>query len=131
MSGLRVNQPPKPSWENESRLATLSMYAPQWQVHTAAKPQGYPESMRKRAMEMYVDGNNLGRIAGHLKVAPQTVAYWVTNLAEALPKVPLPSELKEAEMDELFTFIGDKNTKSTVQASEFCAFRAGDFDQKR
>ena len=77
------------------------------------KHQGYPESVRKRAMEMYVDGNNLRRIARHLKVAPQTVAYWVTDLAEALPNAPLPSEVKEAEMDEIFTFIGDKKTKST------------------
>src|SRR5574341_593 len=77
------------------------------------KTQGYPESMRKRALEMYVDGGNLRRIARHLKVAPQTVAYWVTNLAEALPNAPLPSEVKEAEMDEMFTFIGDKKTKST------------------
>lgn len=77
------------------------------------KAQGYPESMRKRALEMYVDGGNLRRIARHLKVAPQTVAYWVTDLAKALPNAPLPSEVKEAEMDEMFTFIGDKKTKST------------------
>ena len=62
---------------------------------------------------MYVDGGNLRRIARHLKVAPQTIAYWVTELAEALPDVPLPVEVKEAEMDELFTFIGDKKTEST------------------
>jgi transposase-like protein len=77
------------------------------------KAQGYPESMRKRAMEMYVDGSNLRRIARHLKVAPQTVAYWVTDLAEALPNAPLPNEVKEAELDELFTFIGDKKTEFT------------------
>jgi transposase-like protein len=77
------------------------------------KAQGYPESVRQRALEMYVDGGNLRRIARHLKVAPQSVAYWVTNLAEALPNAPLPSEVKEAEMDEIFTFIGDKKTKST------------------
>lgn len=77
------------------------------------KTQGYPESVRKRAMEMYVDGGNLRRIARHLKVAPQTVAYWVTDHAEALPATPLPKEVKEAEMDELFTFIGDKKTEST------------------
>ncbi len=69
--------------------------------------------MRKRAMEMYVDGGNLRRIARHLKVAPQTIAYWVTDLAEALPAAPMPAEVKEAEMDELFTFIGDKKTEST------------------
>ena len=49
------------------------------------KKQGYPESVRKRAMEMCVDGGNLRRIARHLKVAPQTVSYWVTEVAEALP----------------------------------------------
>jgi len=76
------------------------------------KKQGYPESVRKRAMEMYVDGNNLRRIARHLKIAPQTVAYWVTEVAEAMPNTPLPNEVKEAEMDELFTFIGDKKTES-------------------
>jgi transposase-like protein len=78
------------------------------------KQQGYPESVRKRAMEMYVDGSNLRRIARHLKVAPQTVAYWVTEVAEALPNAPLPSEVKEAELDEVFTFIGDKKTESTL-----------------
>jgi transposase len=76
------------------------------------KPQGYPESMHKRAMEMYVDGGNLRRIARHLKVAPQTIAYWVSNHAEALPDAPVPNEVKEAEMDELFTFMGDKKTES-------------------
>lgn len=65
-------------------------------------------------MEMYVDGNNLRRIARHLKVAPQTVAYWVTELAEALPHAPLPNEVREAELDEMYTFIGDKKTKFTL-----------------
>lgn len=63
---------------------------------------------------MYVDGNNLRRIARHLKVAPQTVAYWVTDVAEALPNAPLPAEVKEAEMDEMLTFMGDKKTKSIL-----------------
>jgi transposase-like protein len=81
------------------------------------KAQGYPASMRKRALEMYVDGGNLRRIARHLKVASQTVAYWVTNQAEALPNAPEPSEVKEAEMDEIFTFIGDKKTKSIFSRS--------------
>jgi hypothetical protein len=77
------------------------------------KAQGYRGSMRKRALEMYVDGGNLRRIARHLKVAPQTVANWATYRAEALPEAPLPGEVREAEMDEMFTFIGGKKTKST------------------
>ena len=48
-----------------------------------------------------------------MKVAPQTVSLWVTDRAETLPHAPVPEEVKEAEMDELFTFIGDKKTEST------------------
>jgi transposase-like protein len=77
------------------------------------KQQGYPDCLRKQAAEMYVDGGNLRRIARHLKVAPRTVALWVTDVAKALPNAPMPDEVKEAEMDELFTFIGDKKTEST------------------
>lgn len=62
---------------------------------------------------MYVDGGNLRRIARQLKVAPRTVALWVTDVAEALPNAPMPETVKEAEMDEIFTFIGDKKTEST------------------
>ena len=69
--------------------------------------------MRKRAVEMYVDGGNLRRIAHHLRVAPRTVALWVTEVAKALLDAPMPEEVKEAEMDELFTFIGDKKTGPT------------------
>ena len=77
------------------------------------KSDGYPDSLRKRAAEMYVDGGNLRRVARHLKVSPQTISLWVTDAAEALPDAPVPAEVKEAEMDEIFTFIGDKKTEST------------------
>ena len=70
-------------------------------------------SLRERALEMYVDGGNLRRIARHLKVNHQTVANWVAAHAEALPKAPVPEKVNEAEMDEVFTFIGSKKTKST------------------
>lgn len=77
------------------------------------KPQGYPASLRKQASEMYVDGSNLRRIARRLNVHHRTVSLWVKDQAEALPATPMPEEVKEAELDELFTFIGDKKTEST------------------
>jgi transposase-like protein len=77
------------------------------------KKQGYPASMRKQASEMYVDGGNLRRIARRLKIHHRTVSLWVRAQAEALPAAPMPDKVKEAEMDELFTFIGDKKTEST------------------
>jgi transposase-like protein len=77
------------------------------------KPQGYPAHLRERAAEMYVDGGNFRRVARHLKVHHRTVALWVADHAEALPNAPMPQDVKEAEMDELYTFIGDKKTKFT------------------
>lgn len=76
------------------------------------KQQGYPESLRKRATEMYVDGMNLHKIARHLKVHHRTAALWVTDHAEALPIAPIPDEVRDAEMEELCTFTGDKKTAS-------------------
>jgi len=77
------------------------------------KHHGYPESVRQRAKEMYVDGGNFRRIARHLKVHHRTVSLWVNDHACSLPQAPVPEEVKEAEMDELFAFIGDKKTSST------------------
>jgi transposase-like protein len=84
-----------------------------WKYTPEPKAQGYPESLRTQAAEMYVDGMNLRKIARHLKVHHRTVALWVVDRAETLPNAPMPGEGKEAEMDELYTFIGDKKTRST------------------
>ena len=62
---------------------------------------------------MYVDGGNFRRIARHLKVNHQTVAFWVAQYAESLPEAPVPKVVKVAEMDEVFTFIGEKKRKFT------------------
>lgn len=77
------------------------------------KPQGYPAHLRQRAAELYADGGNFRRVARHLKVHHRTVALWVAEHAETLPDAPMPHEVEDAEMDELYTFIGDKKTKST------------------
>jgi len=69
--------------------------------------------MRKQALRWYVDGMNLRRIGRHLGIHHRTVSLWVKAQAASLPEAPLPEEVKEAEMDELFTFIGNKKTGST------------------
>jgi transposase-like protein len=77
----------------------------------------YDEQTRQKAIEMYVDGMNLRRIARHLGTHHRTIALWVKAKAASLPEAPVPEEVKDAEMDELFTFIGDKKTKSTSSRS--------------
>jgi len=62
---------------------------------------------------MYVEGNSYGAIGRILKVNPQSVANWVSRYTAKLPKAPLPDKVKKAELDELYTFVGQKKTKST------------------
>lgn len=80
----------------------------------APKQRGYPPSVRLQAVRLYVDGLNLRRIARTLRVNHQSVANWVKAYADQLPAAPLPGdELDVIELDELFTFVGDKKTSST------------------
>lgn len=81
------------------------------------KRKGYSEDIRHQALQMYVDGMNLRRIGRHLGIHHRTVSLWVAAQAENLVAVPMPEEIKEAEMDELFTFIGDKKSGSTSSRS--------------
>lgn len=79
------------------------------------KPIGYPDDVRRQAVQMYVDGMNFRRIARTLGVAHRSVINWVNAHADHLPDhPPVPAEdLEVNELDELFTFVEDKKTKST------------------
>lgn len=57
---------------------------------------------------MYVDGMNLRRTARHLEIHHRTVSLWIQVYTARIPEIPLSEEVKEVEMDELFTFIGHK-----------------------
>jgi transposase-like protein len=77
------------------------------------KPWVYDESTRRKAYEMYVDGINLRRIGRHLGgIHHSTTSSWIKAYTENLEDPSVPEKVKEAEMDELFTFIGDKKTGS-------------------
>ena len=81
------------------------------------KQHGYSDAVRQQALQWYVDGMNLRRIARHLGIHHRTVSLWVKARAARLPEIPVPQEVKTAEMDELFTFIGNKKTGSTSSRS--------------
>src|SRR5579871_556259 len=80
-----------------------------------ASSQVYSETVRAEAVRLYVDGMNQRRIARTLGISHQSVANWLKRHADSLPNQPPQSEamlLEVNELDELFTFIGDKKTKS-------------------
>lgn len=72
------------------------------------KEQGYPDEMRQQAIRYYVDGLSLRRIARYLGVDHKTIGHWVKAHAAQLEDAPVPQDINNAEMDELFTFIGSK-----------------------
>ena len=66
---------------------------------------------------LHLEGTSLREIGRILEVNHQSVANWAKTHAEQLPEAPVPEKVENAEMDELFTFIGDKKTKSTSSLS--------------
>jgi transposase-like protein len=65
------------------------------------------------AIRMYVEGSSYRSIARILKVNPQSIANWVKQYTAKLPPAPMPNKVRKAELDELYTFVGKKKTKST------------------
>jgi transposase-like protein len=72
------------------------------------KAQGYPDTLRQQAVRMYVDGMNFRRIARHLGVDHKSIMNWVKACSVHLPDAPVPEDVNNAEMDQLFTFVGSK-----------------------
>ena len=76
------------------------------------RENGYSAETRLLAIRMYVEGSSYRSIARVLKINPQSVANWVSVYTAKLPAAPLPNKVKKAELDELYTFLGKKKTKS-------------------
>ena len=62
---------------------------------------------------MSVDGINYRRIGCLLGVDHKTVIHWVKAYTDQLPLAPVPNDLNNAELDELFTYVEQKKTSST------------------
>lgn len=62
-----------------------------------------------------MEGNSQRAIARILKVSQQSVANWINAYVDKLPPAPVPDKPQTAELDELYTFVGQKKTKSTSQ----------------
>jgi len=78
------------------------------------KEHGYPNEMRQQAVKLYADGVNYRRIGRILGVDHVTVMLWVKAHSDQLAdQPPQPPEVGVVEMDELFTYIGNKKTPPT------------------
>ena len=78
---------------------------------------GYSEDIREQAVKMVVDGTNFRRTGRFLKVNHQSVVNWFNAAAASVNPAQAPrpqiGTSDTVELDELFTFVGSKKTKST------------------
>jgi transposase-like protein len=78
------------------------------------KELGYDEATRQQAVKMSLDGLNQRRIARWLGVSQGSVSNWVKAEADRQPAIAQQPEtpVEVAELDELFTFVGEKKRSS-------------------
>jgi len=77
------------------------------------KEKGYTQETRMLALRMYVEGSSQRSIARILRISPQSVSNWINAYVSQLPPAPMPDKPKVAELDELYTFLKQKKTRST------------------
>ena len=76
------------------------------------KERGYSEQVREKAVRMYVEGNNFRRIGRLLDVNHQSVVNWINAYHEKVKeRAALPVSTSIVEMDELWSFVGEKKTE--------------------
>ena len=78
------------------------------------KPECYDLALRKQALQRSLEGTSFRAIGRLLGLPPQTVSNWVTQAAQALPATVADQTKSETiELDELYTLVQQKKTKST------------------
>lgn len=79
------------------------------------KPEGYDGSVRTQALKLYLEGTSFRAIGRLLGLHHQTVSNWITQAANALPaQITDASPTETIELDELYTYIQQKKTASTL-----------------
>ena len=78
-------------------------------------PTGVEPEVKRRALQLVVDGTGFRAAARQVGVAHSAVLTWFKDLADDTPAtVAKPTGAPEqVELDELFTFVQTKKTKSS------------------
>lgn len=108
MSQMSPTGTPTSSWENRQRQSTLSLHVLPDQVHSPTQALGLSGRDASES-DLNVRGRDeLTPVCPPSGCPSSHGLLWVKAQAAQLPDTPVPTEVKEAEMDELFTFIGEK-----------------------
>jgi transposase len=74
-----------------------------------------PPEVRRMALQLYLEGLSLRGIERLLKISHVTVLKWVRQWGKAkerLRREAEPKEVRQVEIDELCSYIGEKKSKS-------------------
>ena len=77
LSSMSPNKTPKQSRKDRIWFTKIRCMHCGCKYTPEPKQHGYPDEMRKQAVQMYVDGMNLRRIARHFGIHHRTVSLWV------------------------------------------------------
>ncbi|SRR5579885_2653365 len=75
----------------------------------APKPHDYALSLRKQALQLYLEGTSLRAIGRFLGVHHQSVSHWIAEAANPFPThVTDAAPAETIELDELYTYVQQK-----------------------
>ena len=79
--------------------------------YTKEKPRGKDKSIKRQALELYLEGLGFRAIGRILKVGHVSVYRWIKSFGERLEEVSSDrGDIKIVELDELHTYIKSKKT---------------------
>jgi transposase-like protein len=73
------------------------------------KSTGKPESLKKQALHLYLEGLGFRSIGRFLGVSNVSVLNWIRNFGKEIESLPAESqEIEMVEVDEMHSYIGTK-----------------------
>ena len=77
--------------------------------HTVLQ-RGKEAHLKRKAVELYLEGLGFRSIGRFLKVSHVAVYQWIRSFGEKLEELRSSNEIEVVEMDEMHTYIGSKKT---------------------
>ena len=82
--------------------------------YTLSSRYRLPESLRKQAIQLYLEGLGFRSIERILGVSNVTIMRWIRDAGQALRSIKRPDHghIRVMEIDEMWHYVGKKNKKS-------------------
>lgn len=78
--------------------------------HFTVEHRGKPESVKRSALILYLEGLGFRSIGRFLKVSHVAVFNWIKGFGEKLDDLRSSGEIEVVEIDEMHTYIASKKT---------------------